>query len=69
MRDDIVDKRIVPFLDRVPARASREGDRAFVSLRSEKNGGLPKANVGFRKVAKITHFLAAFSVHPNTVHA
>ena len=32
-----------------------------------KEAILPKANIGFGKVAKIFHFLATFQVHPWTV--
>ncbi len=40
---------------------------AVDNVRLAKDGGLPKANIGLWKVAKIFHFLATFQVHPWTV--
>jgi hypothetical protein len=33
-------------------------------VRLPENGALPKSDIRFWKVAKITHFLATFFVHP-----
>jgi hypothetical protein len=37
---------------------------AVDNVRLAEDGGLPKANIGLWKVAKIPHFLATFKVHP-----